>query len=229
MTNRKKALLVLVTYVLIFYIINDFILIPISLKIINYFNLSSNARNIYSCIYNCLIYFIGFVAIFLLSYKEISIKCISFQEEKKSKFIENIIIGFFIYYIANMIGTIISYALVKDTVSNNQESIEIMVKNKGIQTIFNFLAICILGPIVEELVFRESLYNFTNNNILFLIISSLAFTLIHITSSSGNLRYMIGISIPYFCCGIALGIMYIKSKHNVFVTIAIHSIINLIA
>ncbi len=88
----------------------------------------------------------------------------------------------------------------------------------------------ILAPIIEELVFRRSFKNFTNNKILFALVTGLIFGGIHIVSSISSLKdlAMFIHIIPYSSVGIALGLAY-KEHNNIIGTMAIHALHNTIA
>ena len=92
-----------------------------------------------------------------------------------------------------------------------------------------FIAI-ILAPITEELVFRRSFKNFTNNKLLFALVTGLIFGGIHVVSSLTSFKNLIMLIhlIPYSSVGIALGYAY-KEHNNILGTMSIHALHNLIA
>lgn len=87
----------------------------------------------------------------------------------------------------------------------------------------------LFAPIYEELVFRRSLFKFTDNKHLYAITTGLIFALIHITSSITSPQDLIMLIylIPYSSVGIAFGYAY-KKTNNIFGTITVHSIHNAI-
>lgn len=104
--------------------------------------------------------------------------------------------------------------------SSNQE----VIKNLPIY-ISAFLAI-IVAPLTEELMFRGFIKKFIKNDILFVIISSLIFGGLHITSAD-SLQQVLYI-IPYSILGFAFSLNYVKTK-NIVSNIFLHSAWNSIA
>ena len=94
-----------------------------------------------------------------------------------------------------------------------------------------FLSAGILGPICEEVVFRKAFFNICKTKEMGILLSSLCFGLIHITSSIGqyNPLSLIIMTIPYVTSGIAFGIIYIKNDCNIVVPTIVHMISNIIS
>ena len=94
-----------------------------------------------------------------------------------------------------------------------------------------FLSAGILGPICEELVFRRAFFNICKTKEMGLLLSSLCFGLIHITSSIGeyDLVSMILMTIPYVVSGVAFGIIYIKNDCDIVVPTIIHMLSNIVS
>ena len=88
-----------------------------------------------------------------------------------------------------------------------------------------FLAI-IIAPLIEELMFRGFIKKFIKNDILFVIISSLVFGGLHVTSAD-SLQQVLYI-IPYSVLGLAFSLNYVKTK-NIASNIFLHSAWNTIA
>lgn len=94
--------------------------------------------------------------------------------------------------------------------TENQDMIIDMFNSMRIPTIIS-VAIC--APIIEELVFRYSIGTLVKSDKVFLIVSSLAFGIMH----------GIGIiTILYVLIGVALGLVYLKYKKNVVAPMIIH-------
>ncbi len=100
---------------------------------------------------------------------------------------------------------------------NNQNTlIDLFSKHK----IMTSLLIVLFGPMVEEVVFRYSFSTFIKSDILFLIISSLAFGIIH----------GVGIvTILYVLIGFGLGLVYLKTNKNIVASTTIHMLNNLVS
>ena len=111
--------------------------------------------------------------------------------------------------------------------SDNQNTNIDLVKNAPIMQSF---IVIILAPIIEELVFRRSFKNFTNNKILFAFVTGLIFGGMHVVTSITSLKDLIMLIhlIPYSSVGIALGLAY-KEHNNIIGTMIAHGIHNTIA
>ena len=92
--------------------------------------------------------------------------------------------------------------------------------------VYTTISTVITAPILEELVFRMSFKKIFKNNFLFIITSTLIFSLLHVATSVDNLVNLLFL-IPYGISAIVLGYAYIKSK-NIFIPISIHLFHNMI-
>ena len=99
----------------------------------------------------------------------------------------------------------------------NQDTLISLLNDYKLLTI---IYIVLIGPIVEELVFRYSFSTFIKNDHLFLLISSLTFAIIHGVGI---------ITILYFLMGVALGYIYLKTNKNIVASTIVHIINNLIS
>lgn len=128
-----------------------------------------------------------------------------------------------------------------DVTPGNQQHIIEMFKSKYIGLI---LIVTLLGaPIVEELVFRKSMFGFLKNKfklepIFLIIISGVLFGLIHIISplltalfdeNYLNLVNELINLISYSFMGMAIGIVYFISNENIYAPMVTHFTQNLIS
>src|SRR5690554_7517728 len=118
---------------------------------------------------------------------------------------------------------------ITNEISANQITINLMLKSPYF--ILMVLSAVILGPIVEELVFRKSFFGLIKNDKIALIVSSLVFGLIHITTEilSGNIALVIVGSIPYIAGGFVFGYIYMRHKKNIVIPILAHMLYNLLS
>ena len=130
------------------------------------------------------------------------------------------IIGLIIMYVSSILIELFGLAP-----NVNQEANIRLLKESPI---LEFIMALLLAPFVEELVFRKSLIKAINNKHLFAIVTGLLFAFIHVTSSLDAGMKMLFYLIPYGSIGIAFGYAYHKTK-NIFGTMAIHSLHNLIS
>ena len=126
-----------------------------------------------------------------------------------------------IAYLFLFIFSIISVLLAKKGTSINQETLESLPKYYLIPTAI------IYAPIVEEVLFRGVFRKIIKNKVIFIIISSLVFGILH-TFRESSLFNVIAMAIPYVWLGCYLSYIYVKTN-NIFTNITTHAIINLIA
>ena len=126
--------------------------------------------------------------------------------------IKSWLIGLGIMLIANIL-----IGLLTPAKANNEEAVQEMIKSAKIISI---LAIGVLGPIIEELVFRKSFREVFKNNLLFALMSGLVFGSLHVVlslSSPSDLLYII----PYSSLGVAFAYMYIKTD-SIYTSMIMH-------
>ena len=151
-------------------------------------------------------------------------------------------IGFIsLYAVVFILGTLLQVLGVTDGAANQEALLNMMEHSTTFQFIMMIISISILAPIVEEIVFRKGVYGivgilyvkiFKNDrsddnkglligaNVTAIIVSSLAFGLIHAMDV-----YLI----VYAGLGAVLACIYYFSGKNVFASIAVHSIYNIIS
>ena len=85
---------------------------------------------------------------------------------------------------------------------------------------------CVIGPLVEELVFRQTLLRYLRKSLptwLSIFIVGFAFALAHMHSL--DLSEWVG-AVGYLGAGIALSIIYVKEKENIYYPLLIHMLSN---
>ena len=115
--------------------------------------------------------------------------------------------------------------IISKTITSNIPSNEEMVRNLFKANIFiAFVSSCFLAPILEEILFRFTLFKCTNNKYIFLLTSSILFSLFHVT----NLQSIVQIFFlcSYLILSFTLSYILYKSK-NICNSILVHSIHNL--
>ena len=116
-----------------------------------------------------------------------------------------------------MISNLIINNLVTDGIASNEEALRETFK---ISPIYIYFSSVIYAPLVEELVFRQSIRNIIPNKIIFILLSGLIFGGLHIASGySGpiDLLYLI----PYCAPGFAFAYILADSD-NIFISISLH-------
>lgn len=139
----------------------------------------------------------------------------------KKKYLLTIILYWIIGFILMMLSNyIINYLLIPNSISNNEASnIELILNYKYIYPI----SICILIPIIEEIVFRLELKNKYKNKYLFILLSSIIFALPHLISNTKLIELIY--FIPYFILGITFSTIYYKTD-NIYSNIISHILHN---
>lgn len=142
-------------------------------------------------------------------------------------FIGQIIVGYLLVFIALFASQILLQYLGVTGTSENEDAIASMFSDNLLNLGLLFLLLCVLTPIVEELVFRKATYGLIEKrfgSIPAIIGSGLIFGFMHV------LAYMDFIqAIPYVAMGLVFGYIYYRSKKNIYVTIGVHFINNFIA
>ena len=85
---------------------------------------------------------------------------------------------------------------------------------------------CVIGPLVEELMFRQTLLRYLRKSLptwLSIFIVGFAFALTHMHSL--DLSEWIG-AVGYLGAGLALSIIYVKEKENIYYPLLIHMLSN---
>ena len=93
-----------------------------------------------------------------------------------------------------------------------------------ISPIYIFFSSVIFAPIVEELVFRQSIRNIIPNKVIFVLISGLIFGSLHVLTDYSGLTDLLYL-IPYCAPGFAFAYILADSD-NIFISIALHCMHN---
>lgn len=123
------------------------------------------------------------------------------------------LIGLLIMVVSNVIiGLFIPKAE-----AGNEEAVQTIIKSSKILSV---IAVGIIAPFVEELVFRKSFRELIKNDVLFIIISGLVFASLHVVLSLNSLWDLFYI-IPYLGLGCSFAYAYTKTN-NIYTTIIVH-------
>lgn len=135
-----------------------------------------------------------------------------------------------------IVGTLVnnfisSLAGVVEQTSINQMSIEIVLSGGTLAVVLMFLSAVVVGPLVEELIFRKAFFKFINHKWVALVVSSLVFGFIHVTSEffSGDVIGGITGLVSYTVGGLAFGYTYIKYQQNIWIPTFVHMATNALA
>lgn len=151
--------------------------------------------------------------IFIVLYKE------KFKKDAgnlKGKNLKIAIIGGLIILVVNVI--LMNVFLYLKVPMENQNSVTNFINSPAV--LLAMVDVILLAPLIEEMVMRYSVGTLIKNNIVFLIVSSLLFGIIH----------GIGvITILYIVLGLGFGLIYLKTNKNILAPIIAHIINNLFA
>ena len=120
-----------------------------------------------------------------------------------------------------IISNLILFFITNGGSANNQETVETLIKVAPIYMAFN---VCIYAPLLEELIFRKSIRDITNNKWAYILLSGIVFGSLHVITSIESIIDIFYI-IPYSSLGIAFAACYYKTN-NIFSTITIHALHN---
>ncbi len=142
-------------------------------------------------------------------------------------FINSLLIIFVFNFVSMGLAALIGNS---NQTSLNQLSINNLLSSP-LPAAISLISIVCFGPIVEELIFRKSLMGLFKDDKIALLVSSFTFALIHITSElvSGLSSDFLVNLVAYLGGGFAFGYVYIKSKRNIWIPIAVHILYNLLS
>ncbi len=206
----------------------NFTFIPLTdsnIKIRAYSTLNSSGEVI--------INFVGFmfivIGVVLVTFQMLKVEFVRLEGFKET--LINVLIGMGIVYLlniaANMISTLLSAFFQEKSVGSvNQQSIEKMLN--GEYAFLIILTVVIIGPFIEEMVFRKSIFSLFKNEKAAFIISALSFGVIHVLGEDSFANFMINL-FPYVAPGFGLSYIYLKYNKNVLVTTFVHIALNLLS
>lgn len=182
----------------------------------------------YNNVINFVVYILIGIPVTLMFRKEIIHDFVIIKKERGS-ILEKILVGFSFMLLVNLGSGVITMVLKSlagisgDSV--NQASI-INALNSN-TTILMVVSAVILAPIVEELVFRKSIFTLIKNPKIAILASALLFSLPHVLSEPDIISFIINI-IPYLSMGVFFGYYYYyKTDQNIAILISIHAANNL--
>lgn len=246
------GLIVIAIYAFVNYVLIDYVIVPLVVTLMPRPDYSVNQITFFekidyslwptdfliyysniNIIINTLFYLFLAIPIIILSKKRIKEDLVLYKEDlgiNASLSIFGILI-FYGFEIGAAIVTQVLYLILgkEELTSVNQNSIEMVLNTTSINAIImSFIAI-IVGPIVEELVFRKAMFNVLKNKWVALFVSSAIFALIHNIGNGYAFGDLILVSLTYFGAGLGLGLIYIITKRNVLATICVHILANTIS
>ena len=166
-------------------------------------------------------FYVLLIALSIIFFKELLTK--NFKEFKKNfkAYLQNLMPLVGKYYLVYYVVAMISALLVREGALVNQKSVE------ALPILVSLPLALVYAPIVEETLFRGSLRRFIKDDKVFIIISGLAFGLIH-TLSEASMYNVIIVALPYVTMGCFLAYLYVKTN-NICTNMAFHAFHNTLA
>lgn len=197
---------------------NNKVFVPVSIR-------SSYFSSIINFI-NYILLFIPFM-IFYYSYLKIDYNKFIIQENKAGYISISVLYVLLVSTGLGLFRTVLlkifNYPLIS---SNNQMAIESILQSSSASLMI--LSAVVLGPFVEEFIFRKTIFTLSKNKKVAIIISSFLFGLVHVTSEPTFGLMVINI-IPYIGAGVFFGYLYLKNNENTLTLYLIHAFYNLIS
>ncbi len=128
-------------------------------------------------------------------------------------------------FAANFLAIIINLMLnTPNQISMNQLSINKMLFLNPLAAGLMIFAAVFIGPVVEELAFRKSIFGFIRNQKTALIVSSVLFGAIHIVGELITLDFIGALTsgISYIAAGFVFGYIYTNANKNIYIPILTH-------
>ena len=145
----------------------------------------------------------------------------------KRKFFFGVLTGWLFLFLMNVVFEFVSemlkqfFGLVGQGL--NQSNIQSTFQE---QPILIAVFACVIGPLVEELIFRQTLLRYLRKSLptwLSIFIAGLAFALTHMHSL--DLSEWVG-AVGYLGAGLAFSIIYVKEEENIYYSLLVHMLSN---
>lgn len=151
---------------------------------------------------------------------------VKFKKNKKKNFLL-ILIGVGAMYASALVISMVYQMLNITGDSNNEQIIDLLLNSPGM--ILMVIAVVILAPITEEVIFRKLMIGTCEEMFRFppwlaIGVSALVFSFIHVTDLE-SLKFIF----QYLALALPICIVYHFSDRNIYVTISMHIINNLIS
>ena len=183
-----------------------------------------------SSILNFLIYLIMVPGIIYFMKNDIIIDW-NETKAKKKEIVVPVIIGYAYVWVGNFVSTLLSTYLADilnygvGEAANQQAIISAVTSKTGFLMIISAV---IIGPVIEELIFRKAVFGLIKNNKIALVVSTFVFGLIHVLSET-SIQAAIVNGVSYFVMGFVFSYIYLKAERNVMIPIIVHIINNAVS
>ncbi len=172
-------------------------------------------------------YFLSFLGVVISLIYYLKQDFINFKKNYKKLLIYTLASALIFYLVTTSVDYLVG-KFAND--SQNQSTIVIILQNGG--KIPMIITTVIFAPVVEELIYRKVIFEYTRkiNIALSYVISIVLFSLPHMISTDvDNVGIWLLQLLPYVTSAGLLALIYHKSNYNIYTTIFIHIINNLLA
>lgn len=211
MKNILKSVLVIIY----FYLYKISIYIPFALLDFNYEDIP--------VFYNIITQIVFVISLAIIYKKDLKI----YLEDFKKNGISHMKVGFN-YWLVGLSVMIVSNIIIglfsPLSLPENEQAVRHALDQNAI---YMAISAVLIAPVIEETLFKKTLFDMINNKKFFVIISGIIFGAFHIIGSAESLYSWLYI-IPYASLGIAFSYTFVKTN-NILTPIIMHSFHNLIA
>lgn len=178
---------------------------------------------------NFIIFIIITIVFVAVSFKMLKNEFIRLDGVKQTLVAVIVSIGivYLVNIVANMLVIILS-ALFQERVVDSINQMTIVNMLRGDYAILVIITVVIIGPFIEEMVFRKAMFSLIPNKKAAFAASALLFGLIHVLGETSLVSFFLSL-IPYLAPGIAFSYIYLKYDENVLIPTFAHMGLNLLS
>lgn len=177
---------------------------------------------------NFINYIILFVGIFWFLKQDVLGDFKTYFGVQKKSLIKVVLVGFAFVFLGFFTSFIVGAltGLLSIPPSANQSLVGVLLQTE-FAIPFAFMAV-VLGPVVEEMIFRKALFKLIESPVIAVVVSAVLFAIIHLGAEPTLLSFLVN-SLGYLIPGVVFGLLYLRYKRNIAPLMIIHIINNLIS
>lgn len=169
-----------------------------------------------------IVFYVIMIVLALIFFKDLYKEHFKVFKDNFKTYLRNLLPIIGKYYLAYLGIALFAVYLTEELTSVNQSSIE------SLPLWYSLPLAIIYAPIVEETLFRGCIRRFIKKDTIFIIVSALAFGLLHTIFSEETLYNTIAMSLPYMAMGGFLAYLYTKTN-NMLCNMSFHCFHNTLA
>lgn len=148
------------------------------------------------------------------------------KDYKISKIIKTVIIWVVIIFIFNILMGAITEVIYPNAAADDNTNAIISLLNTA--TFYSIFKTMIFAVVAEELLYRESISDVVKNKYLFVVISSIVYTLLNFIFVGFESKIIVMDMLSYLVPAIILSFAYVKNNNNIIILMLIKFFYNLI-